>query len=823
MFEKSPGEKDKKEATSLDHNDNSGEEDKKKNLNSGEEGSVIIRPVGVFRPRDPETQAEMERIRREIEKDREDGREGRSERNEVRALQEEYVLEKRRGSSLSKEKQDRLNELEDKLYKQQQEREAKIKERLLEKEKREAEKKEDDKEKETKEPIGGAEDERMSYEGAEEKGKEGPSKGKLEEIERNLSDQPRSLRDNIHELKDALCKEVEIDGKNFIFSKINGDEVLALVEDEGKPGKWKPRYFRFSGSDLQWKSHPGSESDGRLMKGEERHHLNHYVQSNKLHKDVYKVINDLPQGSSSLVFHDLLPVPGGGENYAEELEIKEKHKEFNDPEWKRFQKKCQGYYKYYHYLVCSGNSDKDYFQGSHFYKMLEKNPNKELQNIKDQIDKIQKNERAASLLKSINIKKMEGMESYSELQKLALIYRENVGKIVEKMFRVQFPESMTPNFSQSDIVDSYIKKDIDPKRGNDINIEEYKVKSPEGDEVVFSMAYDSKGRVYIDNIYDPRVGVGSYGTLEEIVQMGHLVYKPQDHSKQTYVLPEKYKREVKDNGKYTDISSLLENISIVKKFKEKLIREGKLKDENADRVRQEEDRSSEKEKVFDVQIENNTHPKAKSLQGDVILFIESLDREERANHPDKKEVTEFLRAELEEILYRNGLEYRSGEETQITEEDRIVLEPIYNMRKEMEGKEELSADLIRGYRKRVTDYLESVFGMDEIVADKGKRFNSKEHRCVKIEETDDPTMDSLIKEEIKPGFKMNEDLYEYHKNKFLREEKSKKKELDDIKGKVSKEEFDKKHGDLQKWREDYTFSKVFKPSRVTVYRYQAKD
>jgi hypothetical protein len=90
------------------------------------------------------------------------------------------------------------------------------------------------------------------------------------------------------------------------------------------------------------------------------------------------------------------------------------------------------------------------------------------------------------------------------------------------------------------------------------------------------MAYDDKGRVYIDNIYDPRVEIGDYGIPSEIVQMGHLVYKPEDYRQQTYAIPEKYLND-KTSHKYIDISALWENIPVIKKFKEELKKRGVLK------------------------------------------------------------------------------------------------------------------------------------------------------------------------------------------------------------------------------------------------------
>lgn len=118
-----------------------------------------------------------------------------------------------------------------------------------------------------------------------------------------------------------------------------------------------------------------------------------------------------------------------------------------------------------------------------------------------------------------------------------------------------------PNFKQK-AIDKYIKTDGKSK----INIEVFKNKSPEGDVLCWEMATDDKGRVYVDNIYDPSVGIDSYGTVKKKANMGMLVYKPEDYIKQSLSIPEKYKKE--SGGVYVDISKLLEESIVIKKYKE---------------------------------------------------------------------------------------------------------------------------------------------------------------------------------------------------------------------------------------------------------------
>jgi hypothetical protein len=153
----------------------------------------------------------------------------------------------------------------------------------------------------------------------------------------------------------------------------------------------------------------------------------------------------------------------------------------------------------------------------------------------------------------------------------AEVFKQQVGKILERKFSETLPRDLCPYFNRA-AIDGYAKKD-----GNEtIYVEEYKVTSPEGDELIFAMAHDTLGRTYIDNIYDPRVGMDSYGTLRKKCNMGHLVYKPDDYKEQTFGIPEKY---IKDTGSahYYDISALWLLSEPVRKYRESLERRSRLK------------------------------------------------------------------------------------------------------------------------------------------------------------------------------------------------------------------------------------------------------
>ena len=315
------------------------------------------------------------------------------------------------------------------------------------------------------------------------------------------------------------------------------------------------------------------------MKGEEMNPLHHYVQSAKLHKDIYKALNELPQNNRHYSAIQYLPkTDAKGEeflkHFGDEFEFKENYETFKDKEWSQFQKNCQDFYTIYQHGITKIIETTDYSKSGKFYKLLENNSATEIQNIKSYIDELSKDEYAKFILSQYSLNVMEDMKNYPHIQKLAHIYKENIGAYLENIFSLPFPKDMIPDFQIENRIDAYDKLDIvgdDSK--NNIHIEEYLAKSLSGDSVVFAMAYDDKERIYIDNIYDPSQGMSDYGTLEKIVQMGHLVYKPKDYLSKTYGIPDKYKK-VDTVNKYVDISALWGKLPPISKFKDELVSRG---------------------------------------------------------------------------------------------------------------------------------------------------------------------------------------------------------------------------------------------------------
>lgn len=415
----------------------------------------------------------------------------------------------------------------------------------------------------------------------------------LKNIEATLDQQPQSVQDMFRS-HDQGTNHIpfqfvrEIQGKQYIFTTISGNEV-ALVQNDKDKNRYKLRFFRFSGSDHQWKAIPGSRGNDEFMKGEENNPLHHYVQSAKLHKDMYRVLNELPQGDLPFSLFEYLPIPENkarhmSGKYADEFEFKEEYLALKNKNWKDFQDFAQQFYKMYIEVVASADSFRNFTLQGKFYRLLsdEKNIHPALKVIKEYLEQINADPKYRDKLSKTSLRSLQFSDE-DRLREIPEIFHKNFSAYIEEGFDASFPESMLPDFSLAHRRDSYEKPDVEVA-GDTINIEEYAVESSEGDSLVFAMAYDSKGRVYIDNIYDPRVGMNDYGTLEKICQMGHLVYKPEDYKFQAGPgFPEGYLGE--KNGQYVEINKLWEKLAPVKRFKEELIRRGVLKMHSEDSSR----------------------------------------------------------------------------------------------------------------------------------------------------------------------------------------------------------------------------------------------
>ena len=405
----------------------------------------------------------------------------------------------------------------------------------------------------------------------------------LNKVKSHVKEQPTSIQQMIKQgilTENEFSKITNINNQNFIFSKINGNTVITLVQDKENPDKYKTRIFRFSGSDHQWKSLAGIRLDGSYMKGDEKNPLHHYVQSSKLHKDIYQILENLSQEKSKYEMENFLPREGVNDITRnapwEEFEFKENIQTLKNKEWASYQKFCQEVYKNYIKFIAQANQSSCRLDGKLYKSLIVLETIPEFKNIKNILEETNKNNPDDQLFRNYSKLSFCQRSRNPEFKKIAEVYNENIGNYIEKCFMTPPPETMIPNFSSENCIDKYTKRNL--KENDNIHIEEYKVTSPEGDELIFAMAYDDKGRVYIDNIYDPRVGINDYGIPEQITQMGFLIYKPDDYTEQAeFGFPKKYLGEKTNHEKYIDINALWRNIPIIKKYRDELIKRGVIK------------------------------------------------------------------------------------------------------------------------------------------------------------------------------------------------------------------------------------------------------
>ncbi len=397
------------------------------------------------------------------------------------------------------------------------------------------------------------------------------------DIESNWTSQPQSVRDIYLETEGDLLKifvkAEKFDDREFIFSSVYQDPdggrniVMALTKDEYNQNKYATRVFYKSKSDDQWRAIPGLRPNGHFMKGQEDNPRHHYVQSSKLDKRIHNTLDNLPEARDKYSLNPLNYLPQEHNRYSEENNFTEKYKFLKNPEWAKYQRNCQSISSIYNYCVVSANAKRDYTCDGSFYKWLEgmeKSDN--LGTLKQAIGEASKNPEIYEKIKKATIYDL-GCNSDPNVARLAQIYDREISALIEDLFKLNIPESIIPNFSEENCIGKYTRKS---SNGDNTQIEEYKVNSTEGDELVFAMAYDKKGNIYIDNIYDPREPITSYGTMEEIVQMGYLIYKPEDYKFQALMgFPKEFLGE--ENGRYINVNKLWrENILIIDKFSNEL-------------------------------------------------------------------------------------------------------------------------------------------------------------------------------------------------------------------------------------------------------------
>jgi len=398
----------------------------------------------------------------------------------------------------------------------------------------------------------------------------------LNEIKDNLELQPNSIKavfeNEIDQILNVVSKSIIINNKVFILSKNCNGKVFALVKDN-ESKKYKMVFFRESGSDHQWKSLPGYRKSGEVSKGEESNPMHHYVQSAKIHPKIYEALDS--NVSIDLDISGLIPNEGG--NFSEENTYSENYYSFKNDKLKTDFEVLQKLYKIYKILYRITDSVNRYNLEEDINQVLLKLSFSEERNSR--INEIINNPKIRTFLDD-----NKNFQLY-ELNIKSIKYRNsNLDKdlidLLAELENILYQEIIYPNtlelVKHSDITfePDFQKNPINIYKKGDINIEEYEINTSEGDNLIFAMAHDSIGRVYVDNIYLKNSDITEYGTYSELINAGFLVYKPEDYKVQTNHIPAIYKNEVSNKGHYVDIADLFSLNPIINKYREHLTEKG---------------------------------------------------------------------------------------------------------------------------------------------------------------------------------------------------------------------------------------------------------
>jgi len=382
--------------------------------------------------------------------------------------------------------------------------------------------------------------------------------------------QPTGVKIALEDCDEAFVKSCEIDGVQFILSERRGHKIMALVRDPQSQDVFQVRYFRMSGSDHQWKAVPAYRADesNSTMKGDENDPLHHYVQSAKLDKRLYALLDQLPENKNrSFDTSYIMPSVGkkGFMQRQNEFVFSEKNVELQSKSWAEVQ---AGLRKMNDWYTILGSENRNEGIGpsnsvgtfcTKFPAMKGLSELKPLQKAYEElVSKI-----GEEKLSKTKIRDAKYSKEYI-LTNFFMLYQEGLQKFFKaaqsRYSKVMEERGMIPEFSIANRRDTY-------KKGN-ILVEEFTVVSKEGDVLVWAMAQDEKGRVYVDNVYDPLMPIDTYGTPSLKCNMGFIVYKPEDYTVQTMTIPSDMKEKSKEP--YTDISKFFEGFSIIQRYKEYL-------------------------------------------------------------------------------------------------------------------------------------------------------------------------------------------------------------------------------------------------------------
>ena len=173
------------------------------------------------------------------------------------------------------------------------------------------------------------------------------------------------------------------------------------------------------------------------------------------------------------------------------------------------------------------------------------------------------------------------VNSESQKKQPGSMFKTNDGyNSASELDNLGYPEGFVPDFSQ---------KPVKTYRGKhtllgEIIIEEFGAKL-NGEDIIWAMARDNEGRVWVENIYFAKVEVNSYGNYRRIIAAGALSNKPLDYLSNVTNLSsietlidrnwffENHYNDIEiDNfgdSRYYDITRVLDHLAPIKQYREK--------------------------------------------------------------------------------------------------------------------------------------------------------------------------------------------------------------------------------------------------------------
>lgn len=126
---------------------------------------------------------------------------------------------------------------------------------------------------------------------------------------------------------------------------------------------------------------------------------------------------------------------------------------------------------------------------------------------------------------------------------------------------INYPEGFVPEFSQDNVVNTYVKNHT---MLGECNVRVYEA-SLDGRPVEWHMAVDKEGRVWVDAIKFKNGKTSSFGTVAEVIDSGILTSKPIEYDNQAYgVLGTDFFAYQPD---YVDQTPFLENLRPIQEFR----------------------------------------------------------------------------------------------------------------------------------------------------------------------------------------------------------------------------------------------------------------